>query len=241
MRTSSAIVLLLWFCVGQAADAPLPKEVADVQGVWKLVAGEFQGQPLDITGGPYTWVIEGNKITCGTRELGEFTLDAGKKPRTIDLSLLGPKRERVGIYELDGDTLRVCVNTQDGAKKRPTGLATVNQPATRLLFFQRVKGQKIDPVEGMRGFLGVSLGNNEEGTQVVIQSVVKDSPADKFGVKDGDVLLKVNAMEMKDPQDVIEAMKGIRPTSTAKLDVRRDGKDKTIEVKVGSFPFPLLD
>jgi uncharacterized protein (TIGR03067 family) len=240
MRTSIATVLILaLFIPVPAADAPLAKELADVQGVWKLVAGENQGQPLEMDRNAVLWAIEGNKIRYGGSDLAEITLDNTKKPWTVDLTFVNPKRTLVGIYERDGDILRVCVNIQDGAKKRPTTLATVRQPQNRLLFFQRVKGEKIDPVAGMRGFLGVSLGNNEQN--VVISNVVKDAPADKAGVKDGDVILKLNGKEMKTSEDVIEGMREIKPTSMVSLVIRREGKEKVVEVKAGTFPFSVLD
>jgi uncharacterized protein (TIGR03067 family) len=241
MRSSLAVVMFFGLAPA-AADAPLPKELADVQGVWKLVAGESGGQPLDMSTGPYLWVIEGGKIKCAGADFGQFTLDATKKPKAIDLKLLTGNRALVGIYELDGDTLRVCMNSQNGANQRPTGLATLRQPTARLLFFQRVKGEQIDPVAGMRGYLGVSLSPaDEDRLHVAIQSVLKDGPAEKAGLKVNDQLLKVNAVVIRTVEDVIEAMKDIKPTSAAALLVVRDGKEKVIEVKSGMYPFGLLD
>jgi len=239
MRAAIALVPLLGFV--SLADEPLPKELAELQGVWKLDAGEANGAPLPFNRGAFNWVIEGDKVLCGGVHIATLKLDATKTPRTIDLVLLNPKRTRIGIYELDGDTFRFCVDIRDDVKARPKGLPTVGTDNLRLLFFQRQKGDKVDPFAGMRGFLGVQLSDDEENQRVTVADVVENAPAMKAGVKAGDVLLKLGAAEVRSSQAVIDAMATTPPGKPVALVVRRDGKERTIELKPAAVPFDLLN
>ena len=58
---------------------------------------------------------------------GSLTLDATKQPKTIDLDVNG--RVLKGIYELDGDSLKMCYNLNDEA--RPTEF--VSKPDSGLI------------------------------------------------------------------------------------------------------------
>src|SRR5437667_4893405 len=71
-------------------------------------------------------VFAKDKITfkSGDKTDGEFAykLDPGKKPKWIDLAPIGrdgkPGKTALGIYELDGDNLKVC--HPDPGKERST-------------------------------------------------------------------------------------------------------------------------
>ncbi len=85
------------------------------------------------------------------------------------------------------------------------------------------------------GWLGVFLGESEDGRPAVTE-VVADSPADKAGVRAGDVLLAIDGQELTTVEGVVEAVGGKEAGSKVKLTVRRDGKNQVIEVKLGTRP-----
>jgi uncharacterized protein (TIGR03067 family) len=104
---------------------PVTEELKKFQGRWKLTAAEFNGQPADPehvkTAG---MVIEGDQFTMrigNETQKGKFTVDPGKKPRTIDVEftegMLAGTKVR-GIYEIEGDTRKSCF-TEPG-NDRPT-------------------------------------------------------------------------------------------------------------------------
>jgi S1-C subfamily serine protease len=104
-----------------------------------------------------------------------------------------------------------------------------------------MRGDRIDPFAGMRGFLGVQLGDDAENERCIIQDVVPGTPADKAGVKPGDILLKLGPLEIKSAANVMEAMPNNPPGKPLTLLVRREGKERTIELKPAAVPFELLN
>jgi serine protease Do len=70
----------------------------------------------------------------------------------------------------------------------------------------------------------------------LIADVVKDSPAAKSGLKPGDVIVAVNGRPVADNNQLTRDIGAVQPGQTVKLDVIREGKQKTIEVKVAPRP-----
>ena len=97
-----------------------------------------------------------------------------------------------------------------------------------------------------RGFLGVSpqaitadmadsLGlKSTKGA--LIADVVKDSPAEKGGLKPGDVVVALNGKPVSDNSQLTRDVGVIPPGSTVKLDIIREGKQRTVEVKLAERP-----
>jgi len=104
------------------------KDIERFQGAWVFESVEIEGQPapagalkeskLTIDGKKFT-MKEGDEISHGT-----FTIDASKKPKTIDGTFTdGPEKGKtiLGIYELEGDTYKACFNVAGkDRKERPT-------------------------------------------------------------------------------------------------------------------------
>jgi Do/DeqQ family serine protease len=72
----------------------------------------------------------------------------------------------------------------------------------------------------------------------IINGVLKNGPADKAGVKPGDVLLSIEGKPVADPQGVLNAVAGLAPGSSAKLKLKRKGEDLELAVTVGRRPKP---
>jgi serine protease Do len=97
-----------------------------------------------------------------------------------------------------------------------------------------------------RGFLGVQpqaitadmVDNlNLKSTKgALIADVVKDSPAEKGGVKPGDVVVGLNGKPVNDNNQLTRDVGVIPPGNTVKLDVVREGKQRTVEVKLAERP-----
>jgi len=90
----------------------------------------------------------------------------------------------------------------------------------------------------VRPWLGISMQpltedlkkqfNVERG--VLINEVMPGDPADKAGLKPGDVILKVGDREVRTPHDVQFAVLAYKPGDKIRLTISRNGKEKVISV-----------
>jgi len=91
-----------------------------------------------------------------------------------------------------------------------------------------------------RGFLGVRPQELDEeltaqfGTEkgALINEVTEDSPAEKAGIKPGDVITKINATEIRDARHLLLTISKLAPDSDVTVEVLRDGKAKTLKAKL---------
>ena len=77
----------------------------------------------------------------------------------------------------------------------------------------------------------------------LVRQVSPGGPAAAAGIRaanaagrGGDIIVAVDGNRVRDPQDVSGAIDGKSPGETVSIDVLRDGKRKTIEVKLGERP-----
>ena len=97
-----------------------------------------------------------------------------------------------------------------------------------------------------RGWLGVSIQEvtselaealeMEIPKGALISQIIKDSPAEKSGLKEEDVILTFNGEEIFYSSDLPLTVGAIKPDSRVNATVLRDGKKKIISVKVGELP-----
>lgn len=239
MRHCLALVVLLG---GVVTAAESPQEAAPLDGVWKLTSVLGSGAENLLPPVEYRWHVQGDKVHYGGTLLVTLKLDAKTKPASLDLAFARPARTLEGILERKGDTLTLCVNRRsDGVKTRPQEFSAKGNDDFRLLTFTRVGGEKPDPLEGLAGFVGVQIRAHEDSKEIAIDGTLKDSPAEKAGLKKGDVLVQVNGGEVKSLQAVVTAVRGVKPGATLTLRVRRDGKELDVPIKAAVLPFFVLD
>ncbi|HIK30426.1 MAG TPA: trypsin-like peptidase domain-containing protein [Oscillatoriales cyanobacterium M59_W2019_021] len=80
---------------------------------------------------------------------------------------------------------------------------------------------------------GISV-TEEQG--VLIVRVVADSPADRAGLRTGDVLQKINGKTVSQADEVQAIVNEIQVGDSVTLELRRDGKTLDLEVKTGMLP-----
>jgi uncharacterized protein (TIGR03067 family) len=237
-------MLLLLAAPPRAADRPAEtkadKRLADLQGTWKLISIETNGEANDLSGNQPRWVIKGDKVLYGGDELAVLTADASATPKLLDVQLLDPKRVFEGIYAIEKDTLRICLNKQaEGVKERPHTFSTKEQENWRLLVFERDRSDA-DPNDGLIGFVGLALRIDAERQEVIVNEAFGDSPAQKAGLKKDDVVVKVAGGEVTTLRSAVEAVRRSKPRTDLVFHIRRDGKETDITVKVGVLPFSAL-
>jgi serine protease Do len=109
-----------------------------------------------------------------------------------------------------------------------------------------VKDQLVQHGRVTRGRLGVtiqevnqSLANSfglGSARGALVSSVENGSPAAKAGLKPGDVILKIDGADVQSSVELSSRIATMKPGTTAKLEVWRDGKPRELAVAVGEAP-----
>jgi serine protease Do len=68
---------------------------------------------------------------------------------------------------------------------------------------------------------------------VLVKQVQPDGPADKAGIKPGDIITTVDGRSIKDGDDLVNEIAGRRPGSTIRLGYVREGKPMDTTVTIG--------
>jgi Do/DeqQ family serine protease len=72
----------------------------------------------------------------------------------------------------------------------------------------------------------------------IIAGVLRGGPADKAGVKPGDVLVAINGAPVSDPQNMLNLVAALQPGSAVKLKLQRQAQALEVSVTVGRRPKP---
>lgn len=97
-----------------------------------------------------------------------------------------------------------------------------------------------------RGWLGVVIQNVDKDLAesfglkkaggILISEVQKESPASAAGLRQGDIIIRLNDAKLIDVSDLRNRVAMLRPGSKALLEVIRDGRAKKIQVTIGEQP-----
>ena len=72
----------------------------------------------------------------------------------------------------------------------------------------------------------------------LIAEVMRSGPADKAGVKPGDVLVEVEGRPVADPTSMLNLIAALAPGNSARVKLKRAGKDLQTSITVGRRPKP---
>ncbi len=176
--------------------------------------------------------------------------EAGIKKKDVIIKYKGKKVKDTGdlttwVRETKpGEEVRLEI-IRDGKKKKPKVIIG-KLPRSYSYFYGEdwdfTPGYHSFSFGGKRGYLGVVLeGLTEQlgdyfgakdGDGALITEVMEDSPAEKAGLKAGDVIVKIDGEEVEDPGDVVKVVTDKEEGDRVKLDVLRNKKKKTFTLEV---------
>jgi serine protease Do len=181
-----------------------------------VTAGILSARSRDINEGPYDDFLQTDAAINRGNSGGPLFNTAGDVVG-VNTAIVSPSGGSVGI-----------------------GFAVPSAVAKRIVADLRNNGS----VE--RGWLGVSIQPVSEdiadalgidGTDgTLVASVTRDSPADKAGLKAGDVILKMNGVAVEGPRALSLAVADLAVGSDVPLTIRRDGKTEELSVRIGLHP-----
>ncbi len=194
------------------------------------------------------WVIAiGNPFGLG------YTVTAGivsAKGRSLGLGAyddfiqtdasLNPGNSGGPLFNLKGEV--VGVNTAIVARGQGIGFAIPIDLAEFVIDQLKSDGKVV------RGWLGVyvqkvtpeiasSFGLKED-EGALVSDLAPDGPAEKAGIKRGDVVIEFNGKKVKDVSDLTSLAAETTPGTEVDVEIIEDGKTKTIKVKLEEFPDP---
>lgn len=137
----------------------------------------------------------------------------------------------------------IGINTAIRAYAQNIGFATPVNVAKKVYPQLRDKGQVT------RGYLGIRISDISPDVRnafdldstdgAFVQSVEPGEPAEKSGIRNGDVIVQANDLKIRNNRELIDYVSDQQPGTTVKVTVIRDGKTKVINVKVGERPTVL--
>jgi len=111
---------------------------------------------------------------------------------------------------------------------------------------QQVLEQLVQTGAVTRGWLGVEMREItpdlaesfalKESRGVFVANVYPGGPADKGGLKPGDIVLEISGRRTDDPKTLLNIVAALAPSSPARLKVRRNQKEVEVPVVVGKRP-----
>jgi uncharacterized protein (TIGR03067 family) len=125
-----------------APDDPTKKDLEKIQGTWKVESLQAPDGSSPPDAASLRVTFDGDKLIVkhgdNDEKKGTFKLDASPKLHTIDLTPDNKNEQpTLGIYELDGDTLKVAMGKPGGA--RPTEFAPNKDAGVGVVVFKRDK------------------------------------------------------------------------------------------------------
>jgi S1-C subfamily serine protease len=86
-----------------------------------------------------------------------------------------------------------------------------------------------------RGWLGVTIGQNDNG-QVVIVEVEEKSPAELAQLREKDVIVSIDGSDVTSSDKLAAIIRKNKPGKDVTLKIERNGKTKDVKVKLGEYP-----
>ena len=197
-------------------------------GDWVLAIGAPFGLAQTVTAGIISAVGRAN---VGIADYEDFIqTDAAINPGNSGGPLVNMRGEVIGI----NTAIATSVGQFAGVGFAiPVNMAKSMMPTL-------LKGDSVT-----RGYLGVIIQdiNDELAEQfklpdnqgALVSQVTKDSPADKAGIKAGDVIIKYRGKTMADTRELRNAVAATAPGTKADVTLIRDGKERAVTVTIGKL------
>lgn len=177
-------------------------------------------------------------FNAASAQKGKKGADADKKKtQTITIVRSGESEEKITV-EVDGDKVtvngkpiadykgevEVIAGETDVYRVRPGRLNALRVPAAPVAV-AGMDGDHLISWNSNSAVLGVSTENGEGGAS--IKDVTSGSAADKAGLKEGDIITKVNEQNVADADDLPAAISKFKPEDKITITYKRDGKEQT--------------
>ncbi|HEX2606411.1 MAG TPA: PDZ domain-containing protein [Flavisolibacter sp.] len=174
--------------------------------------------------------------------------DDKKTMQTIVINRQGDVKTKT-VIEIDGNKVKidgkdanenkdvhVNVNTVTGARvynRVKTGTYSRTSPDEWIIDTEGGDHFNLFNEDQNRAMLGVVTEGDDKGAE--IQSVTKESAAEKIGLKKGDIITKIGDTKIESSDDVTEAVRSHKPGDKVGITYLRDGKEQKTTAELGKW------
>jgi serine protease Do len=197
-------------------------------GDWVMAIGSPLGLSKTVTAG----IVSAKNRTIEPGQAGQFQhfiqTDAAINPGNSGGPLVNMAGEVIGV--------NTAIYTQSNGNQ---GIGFAMPSNTVINTYNDLIGPDHKVVRGSIGILfQPSVSSAVERVYgakngIIIRSVTPGQPADKAGLKAGDVIVSINGRELKDGDDLVNDISARKPGSTAVIGYLRDGKSMSATVTIG--------
>ncbi|UCE66972.1 MAG: PDZ domain-containing protein [Candidatus Zixiibacteriota bacterium] len=207
------------------------------KGSWILFVGNSYDTPSSVNIGTYK----------GKDDEGLLELNLNVNPGSSGGAVLNTDGEVIGILiavEFSPGTKKFFRHnmkfgdyylSKDRGRSGETALALPIEQARDIV------EQLIEHGEIKRGFLGINQKNltdeqkreNNIDGGIMVTDVVDDSPADKAGLREDDIIVKIDGKSIEGIGDLYSTIRSHKPGDRVNITYIRDGKTKRIDVELG--------
>jgi serine protease Do len=128
----------------------------------------------------------------------------------------------------------------------PTGVFAGIGFAVPINAAKEILGDLVEKGKVSRGWLGIEIRKIDEAIMkqfnlpdmkgVLVNNVLENTPAEKAGLRRGDVVREVNGEKVESPEDLQNKIFSRKPGERVVLKILRDKKEQEITVKLGELP-----
>ncbi|MBV9757582.1 MAG: DegQ family serine endoprotease [Alphaproteobacteria bacterium] len=186
-----------------------------------VTAGIVSARGRDIGAGPYDNFIQVDAPINRGNSGGPLFTQHGEVIG-VTTAILSPTGGSIGIgFAIPSDTVKQVV-------------AQLQSSGHVVRGYLGVEAQRI--AAPMAAALNVPQEEGGKPKGALIATVQPDSPAERAGLKPGDVIETVNGQPIADPRALAVEIAGIKPGSQATVRVLRNGNSQEFNVTIGTLP-----